>query len=99
MIFVNGPADEMPSSPESTLLGRLTENGATESSSMNNSLNNIEENSESKLKNIELLHNVEKYVELLHNIELLVDGLRHDKAEVSAAVLKLLPHDGTIYCR
>lgn len=93
MIFLNDPADEIPSSPESALLVRLNESGATESSSMNNCLNNIESK---PMKNTELLRNVEKNVELLHNIELVIDDLRHGKDKVSAATPKLLLQDGTI---
>ncbi|OWM81958.1 hypothetical protein CDL15_Pgr027156 [Punica granatum] len=77
--------EDGPSSPEDALHSRLKETGATESSSFNNCVSNIEEHHDTAMEKSRLLH----------GIELTIEDLRHYKEKVHAAVLKQIPEDGS----
>ncbi|THF96476.1 hypothetical protein TEA_017072 [Camellia sinensis var. sinensis] len=80
----NGPL----STPENAFLGRLLETGATESSSVINSLNQNEEDTQIAVK---------KSKNILSNIVAAINELWYLKDGLQATVLKALPEDGS--CR
>ncbi|CAL5382679.1 unnamed protein product [Camellia sinensis] len=84
LITEDGPL----STPENAFLGRLLETGATESSSVINSLNQNEEDTQIAVK---------KSKNILSNIVAAINELWYLKDGLQATVLKALPEDGS--CR
>ncbi|OVA08643.1 hypothetical protein BVC80_8511g8 [Macleaya cordata] len=76
--------DQAASSPEDTFLCRLLETGATDSCSMNNCPNQMEDNN---------LTSVATAINNLRNIIVAIDDLWNSKDQIAAALLEKLPKD------